>query len=215
MSAIDRELFYRYSTLPFEFRGQLDRLVEALYAKTSEYDQIIREFVDATSGAKLRYLPNGGTVGKVYAFVKTDSSANTVTIIPLTGQTINGSSSLVLSNRGDGVFLVYDRATLAWWGAVINATGLVATSSVSSSTTLTAANRFVVFTGSTVGQTLTLPSPSPAGRQFTIKNRATVPVTVASATGTQIFTTAAVANIVLAVGDGVDMISDGTYFDIV
>ena len=115
MSAIDRELFFRFSSLPADFRAQLDRLVEALFAKTGEYDQIVREFVNASAGAVSRYLPNGATSGKIYSFVKTDASANAVTIYPIAGQYINGGASTTLTARGDKVTLVYDLASQSWW----------------------------------------------------------------------------------------------------
>ena len=56
-------------------------------------------------------LPGGGAKGDVVAAVKTDSSPNTVT---LTGSIMGGSSTYVLSNQNETVWLVADSSG-SWW----------------------------------------------------------------------------------------------------
>jgi hypothetical protein len=55
--------------------------------------------VDATSGNQTVTLPVGGTV----SIVKTDATANTVTIQPVGGQTIAGAADYVLYLQGESV----------------------------------------------------------------------------------------------------------------
>ena len=58
--------------------------------------------VDATSGPQTFLLPSGGAI----KIVKTDSTANTVTISPsVGGQTINGLTSYILYGQGESVQL--------------------------------------------------------------------------------------------------------------
>lgn len=74
-----------------------------------------RNFVDATTGAVLKYLPDGNTQAvKDYYFMKTDVSANTVTIYPFGTQTINGAASYVLAAQYDRTWLAWDQTTQMW-----------------------------------------------------------------------------------------------------
>ena len=76
---------------------------------------VVLTFVDATNGAVSKFLPNGSTSDKVYSFVKTDASANAVTIYPFAGQFVNGGASTVLAAQGDKVTLIFDPASQSWW----------------------------------------------------------------------------------------------------
>jgi len=93
----------------------INRLFERLYAKTAITPYVIREFVDATTAAQSRYLPDG-TVNpdKDYYFIKTDASVNTVTIYPFGTQTIVGGASYILAAQYDRVWLAWDSATRVW-----------------------------------------------------------------------------------------------------
>lgn len=78
--------------------------------------QRVQVFVDATSAAQSVYVPDGDTQGdKDYHFVKTDSSANTVTIYPTGANLIQGAASLTLVTQGDSAWLGWDKATQTWW----------------------------------------------------------------------------------------------------
>jgi hypothetical protein len=57
------------------------------------------QVVDATAGNQTVTLPSGGSV----SIVKTDASANTVTIQPVGGQTIAGAADYVLYLQGESV----------------------------------------------------------------------------------------------------------------
>jgi len=64
--------------------------------------------VDATSGNQTASLPSGGVV----VYVKTDATANTVTISPsIGGQTINSLPSYILTLGGETVRLVLSGTT--------------------------------------------------------------------------------------------------------
>jgi hypothetical protein len=64
----------------------------------------ITVFCDATGAAQTANLPAASSMtGQILILKKIDSSANTVTLDPNSTETIDGSSTLVLSNQGDGV----------------------------------------------------------------------------------------------------------------
>jgi hypothetical protein len=83
----------------------------------------------------------------------------------------------------------------------------------STNASFTVAPGLNVFTGSTASRTGTLPSPSVTGQTIRIKNQSSVSLTVASASGSQIFTTSAVASFTLTSGSAITLISDGTYWN--
>lgn len=89
-----------------------DRLVSSF----SLLPVVVREFVDASSIAQSRFLPNGNTPQrKDYYFVKTDSSANAVTIYAFGTQTIAGSASTTLAAQYDHVYLIFDVGSQTWY----------------------------------------------------------------------------------------------------
>lgn len=62
---------------------------------------------DATTAAiTLTLPPTEGLIGKVYIFLKSDVSANTVTIDGQDAETINGSLTKVLSSQYDSVIII-------------------------------------------------------------------------------------------------------------
>lgn len=88
---------------------------------------------------------------------------------------------------------------------------MYATGAVSTSLNLANHSPIFVFTGSTSGRTLTLPTAASInGTVFEIKNDATVSVTVATTSAQTIFTTSAVSTVVLQPGEFIRCISDGT-----
>jgi hypothetical protein len=64
---------------------------------------------DATSGAQTITLPTAvGNSGKPFNIMKTDSSANSVTINTTSSQTIDGVTSKVISTQYQGFSMVSD-----------------------------------------------------------------------------------------------------------
>lgn len=74
------------------------------------------DFVNAASGAQSRYLPDGrGLDVRLFVYVKTDATANAVTIYPFGTQLIDAAASVALAARGDSVKLIFDTANQTWW----------------------------------------------------------------------------------------------------
>ncbi len=69
-------------------------------------EQVIREFVDASSGAVTVMLPSVSNARGVYFFAKQDSSGNAVTVQAAGTDTIEGSTTTTLSAQYDNVTLV-------------------------------------------------------------------------------------------------------------
>ncbi len=96
---------------------------------------------------------------------------------------IGGTIKIAGGTPGEGKVLVSDANGLASWSS--NSQGGV--SSVSASSTIAATDNFnfLVFSGSTASQTITLPSAVTvgAGREITVKNIASVSVAVAATAG--------------------------------
>jgi hypothetical protein len=104
----------------FTFDSTNDRTLDKNFGQIKEsavyWVQIVRELVDATNGAATRLLPDGSkNPSKDYFFGKTDASVNTVTITAFGSQTINGSTSYVLSSQYNFVTLAWDRASQSWF----------------------------------------------------------------------------------------------------
>lgn len=68
-------------------------------------------YVSASGGAVVQLLPAGSASPSGYIFVKTDATANTVTITAKTPDTIAGAATYVLSAR-------YEAVALTWYGGV-------------------------------------------------------------------------------------------------
>ena len=102
-------------------------------------------------------------------------------------------------------------------GAVTTQSGrIIATAGKTASYTLTTSDHFVVFSGSTAAQSLTLPAVSgTAGRRYEIKNRASVTVNVVTTgAANEIFSTSAVNSVTLSTGNSIILTSDGTYWNL-
>lgn len=95
--------------------GVINRMFERIFDRSDTIPFTVREFVNATSGAVSRYLPDGNTnPDKDYYYMKTDSSVNAVTIYPYDTQTINGAASYVLAAQYDRLWLGWNKATQMW-----------------------------------------------------------------------------------------------------
>ncbi len=93
-------------SLPQDLNANFDAINQSL---------LVRTFVDATAGSVVYNLPNGAiNPTKDYQYVKTDVSANTVTITAFGTQTINGSTSYVLASQYNFVNLSWNPATQGW-----------------------------------------------------------------------------------------------------
>lgn len=79
-------------------------------AKTVNYTIAATDYAvqfDASSGNLVASLPNSvGIAGRIYVIIKVDSTANTVTLSPNAGQTINGQINYVLDAQWDVVTLM-------------------------------------------------------------------------------------------------------------
>lgn len=91
----------------------LDRNAEILDLYLSRVPQMYRIFSDATAGAVTVSLPDGA-VDVDYVIAKIDASGNAVTIVPITGQTILGTTSLVLAAQYNLAYLIFSKATQDW-----------------------------------------------------------------------------------------------------
>ena len=106
---------------PYQARVQGDALVDPVVALghqpitanliMPESDWYSNVIANATSGNIQITLPSasaGTNLGLPIYINKTDSSANTVTIVPFAGQTINGAANIILNNQNDSVILISD-----------------------------------------------------------------------------------------------------------
>lgn len=87
-------------------------LVSAVAAKTSNYTLVAADAIilaGASGGAFTATLPTAvAATGRVYTVKKTDSSANTVTIATTSSQTIDGLSTLVLTQQWEYAQVISD-----------------------------------------------------------------------------------------------------------
>jgi hypothetical protein len=103
------EKFAGGSNLPPEVRGKMDRNFNASDEKSAFTPLLVRSFVDATAGAVTKTLPLGSRGLKDYYFCKTDASANAVSILPTSPDTLfvgrsGASTEFVLSNQGSYIW---------------------------------------------------------------------------------------------------------------
>lgn len=118
-----------------------------------------------------------------------------------------GGASLPSQTGANGFFLTSNGTTASW---AFIPTADAAPTLVAVSATISAASRTVIYTG-TGGHTETMISAAAnAGKRYTVKNKGSGVWTI-DATGLgQLWTNAAVNTLTLAVGDSVELISDGT-----
>lgn len=90
--------------------GRPAQVVDKNFLKVKQWATFVRQtvmtFVDATSAAVTVTLPDQPE--RDYFYVKTDSSANAVTVAASPGSTIEGASDVTLSAQYDKVFLTYN-----------------------------------------------------------------------------------------------------------
>ena len=104
---------------------------QALATKTSAYTLTTLDYTvlgNATTASFSLTLPTSvGATGQVYIIKKVDSTANTVTITTTSSQTIDGSTSKVLSYQYDGFQLQSDGANWMIIGNIFGRNGTVGT----------------------------------------------------------------------------------------
>jgi hypothetical protein len=104
---------------------------QALTTKTAAYTLTTLDYTvlgNATTASFSLTLPTSvGATGQVYIIKKVDSTANTVTITTTSSQTIDGSSSKVLSYQYDGFQLQSDGANWMIIGNIFGRNGTVGT----------------------------------------------------------------------------------------
>lgn len=144
----------------------------------------------------------GYRVGDVLSYNGTGGTGFTYTITSLVGTGLSG-----LQNYNT------DRNILYTWNGVGNQGDLQV---ISTATYTLLPGTDVIFTGANSTFTLPTVSASYVGRAngFKIKNRGSGTITVNSATGSQIYTTSAQANISIVAGAACEILPDGTYFNI-
>lgn len=101
-----------FSNLPSDFLLRLDRNFSSLARETEPFATSVAEFtlrstdsidslqVDATAANATVYIPSSPTGNRRRRIIKTDSSANTVTVNG-NGSLINGASTYVLASQYD------------------------------------------------------------------------------------------------------------------
>lgn len=92
--------------LPTAF-GSLDKNFRSIQTKASFAVSVTREFISASAGATTFLLPSGSQTTTDYLIVKTDSSANAVTITPKSPDLINGAATIVLNKQYQFVWLTF------------------------------------------------------------------------------------------------------------
>jgi len=106
-------------------------VISGLTTKTSAYTLTTLDYTvlgNATTASFSLTLPTSvGATGQVYIIKKVDSTANTVTILTTSSQTIDGSSSKVLSYQYDGFQLQSDGANWMIIGNIFGRNGTVGT----------------------------------------------------------------------------------------
>lgn len=97
----------------FSPAGQLGSFGSAVVAKTAGFTTVAGDYgkvfaCDATSGSFTAAIaPTSGLGSSWYAlYMKTDSTANTITIDPDSSNTINGATTITLTNQYDSVIVI-------------------------------------------------------------------------------------------------------------
>jgi hypothetical protein len=147
-------------------------------------------------------------------------TASPTALLEVNGTTkINGAATFsstvtITSGAGAGKVLTSDATGGATWK---NSGGTITTTASSATISTTDSFNYIIFTGSTASQTITLPSASlvGAGREFTIKNVASVSVSIGATAGYLIQDNSTLTSNTAALGiepsnNWMKVISDGT-----
>lgn len=109
MSKLQTEKFVGiFSFGPADFLQRLDRMFGRIFDRSEYIPFVVRDFRDASAAAVTVSLPNGVTnPDKDYYIVKTDASANAVTIAAFTSDSIQGAATITLAAQYDSAWLTY------------------------------------------------------------------------------------------------------------
>ncbi|MEI8142556.1 MAG: hypothetical protein WCG90_06795 [Chitinophagia bacterium] len=142
----------------------------------------------------------------------TASGTSTLTALTVNGAATFSSTVKISTGAAAGKVLTSDASGNATWQ---NTGGTIVTMSATGTATSTAT--YIIFTGSTASQTITIPSAVTlgAGREITIKNVASVSVSIASAGGYLIQDNSTLTSASAALGiepsnNWMKLVSDGT-----
>lgn len=101
------ERFIGMNDLAPTVAARLDKNFRGIVNQNSAND-LVKNFVDATSGPVTFNLPDGfSSAGVDYYIIKTDASANAVTIVPFGTQTLEGQPSCTLGAQWAGVWFTF------------------------------------------------------------------------------------------------------------
>jgi hypothetical protein len=167
----------------------------------------------ALYAGSIQNTPVGSTTASTGSFTTLVASGNsTLTSLTATGAATFSSTVRISSGAAAGRVLTSDADGNATWQ---NSGGTVVTMSATGTATSTAS--YIIFTGSTASQTITIPSAVTlgAGREITIKNVASVTVSIESAGGKLIQDNSTLNATTAALGiepsnNWMKLVSDGT-----
>jgi hypothetical protein len=203
----------------FQINGSFAETLTAISASSTTVNANHDIFTcNANSNAQTFTVPTAvGITGRAYRFIKTDASANTVSIASTSSQTFSGpyyssSTSYVLYNQGEEVTMRSDGAN--WVIESIMKGGLT----TSSAGTLTLSyGKDYIFTGTTTTWTLPAVASTVFGRPnaITIKNQGSGAITLnTSGGGNDLYTNTSVNTITINAGESAFLLPDGTKINV-
>lgn len=140
-----------------------------------------------------------------------NANSTNLTVDP-NSKNFNGSSVPRTLRQYEYITAKY--ASGAWYGQIFRDLEAYRTYTTSS-TTQSMSNLYSCWTATGTTATWTLPTPvGNGGLTFFIKNRGSGNLTINAASGNQIYSTTAVASIIVAAGSSVILSSDNTYFNV-
>ena len=203
----------------FQINGSFAETLTAISASSTTVNANHDIFTcNANSNAQTFTVPTAvGITGRAYRFIKTDASANTVSIASTSSQTFSGpyyssSTSYVLYNQGEEVTMRSDGAN--WVIESIMKGGLT----TSSAGTLTLSyGKDYIFTGTTTTWTLPAVASTVFGRPnaITIKNQGSGAITLnTSGGGSDLYTDTSGNTITINAGESAFLLPDGTKINV-
>ena len=172
---------------------------------------LVSPAIGAATGTSLSLTGNLNAAAGTFSSTLS-AGATTLSSLTTTGAATFSGTVTIPSSAGAGKVLTSDATGVATWQ---NSGGSIVTMSATGNATSTAS--YIIFTGSTSGQTITIPSAVTlgAGRELTIKNVASVSVSIASLGGNLIQDNSTLSATTAALGiepsnNWMKLVSDGT-----
>lgn len=202
----------------------LQSLQNSVTIETASSENVFTLHKQATTGVGVK-LSGSGQMEFSNGFVMTENGTGAVVYSTGTGVPLRVAANG--TTTGDATRTIFAVVPESWSendyylavmgnGTVKSSGGrVVKVNTDADDRTVSIGEHSLVYTG-TGGHTFTLPTIASAatGQMYYIKNRGSGNLSVASGTGSQIYTSSAQASITLAAGDAVTLISDGTYFNV-